>query len=529
MPTLYTVLRAQHRHARPAAQYIEKGKKQKRTKQETLAQQREILLEGLSEEQKKAFSDVPTRQVVVVGAGLAGLCAAYELKALGYDVTVYEARDRVGGRVHSFTNFVKGPATKGHPDKPRAVEGGGELIGRNHPLWCGYAKKFKLHFSDTEDYGNSPVRVDGHTLSFEECGTLADGMDEYFEKLNRRAESILDPYEPWTNPNARSLDKMSLGRWLGSVKGKAKKTGMARKAVEQQLTADNGLVAGKQSLLGVLAMIKGHGVDRYWSDTELYRCIGGNDQLAKKFRDALGTRAVHMSTRVSAVSGNFGAVTLQLERLYRNQRKRARSKKTFRCCDVILAVPPSILRQIKSENADLQKQLRKAPHIGSNVKFLLGLKRRLWQDFASSPTLTDSRGPADMTWETTEALKTPSFALVSFSGATHAQKIVDLPSDQARYRDYLKQLEIVYPGIHKLISAKKFINWPKEKFSRGSYYFPRTGEVLRWGPFWKNGYGGWLHFAGEHTSYAFMGYMEGALSSGYRLAHRLAVRDKLLP
>jgi hypothetical protein len=54
-------------------------------------------------------------------------------------------------------------------------------------------------------------------------------------------------------------------------------------------------------------------------------------------------------------------------------------------------------------------------------------------------------------------------------------------------------------------------------------------EVTAWGPFWKTGYLNWLHFAGKYTSYAFMGYMEGALSSGFRLAHRLAVRDKLLP
>jgi monoamine oxidase len=73
------------------------------------------------------------------------------------------------------------------------------------------------------------------------------------------------------------------------------------------------------------------------------------------------------------------------------------------------------------------------------------------------------------------------------------------------------------------------MNWPEEDWTKASYYFPRIGEVTNWGPFWKAGYGGWLHFAGEHTSYAFMGYMEGALSSGYRLARKLAIRDHILP
>jgi monoamine oxidase len=79
------------------------------------------------------------------------------------------------------------------------------------------------------------------------------------------------------------------------------------------------------------------------------------------------------------------------------------------------------------------------------------------------------------------------------------------------------------------MESTKFINWPEEEWTMASYYFPRLNEVTTWGPFWKAGYGGWLHFAGEHTSYAFMGYMEGALSSGYRLARRLAIRDGVLP
>jgi monoamine oxidase len=73
------------------------------------------------------------------------------------------------------------------------------------------------------------------------------------------------------------------------------------------------------------------------------------------------------------------------------------------------------------------------------------------------------------------------------------------------------------------------MNWPKEDWTEASYYFPRVNEVTTWGPFWKAGYGDWLHFAGEHTCYAFVGYMEGALSSGYRLARKLAVRDKIFP
>lgn len=227
----------------------------------------------------------------MVGAGLAGLCAAYELKKLGYNVSVYEARHRVGGRAYSF-RFARN----------KIVEGGGELIGRNHPLWCGYAQNFKLKFSDVFDYGNSPVRFNGHTLTFEESKALADAMDPHIERLNHLADSIVDPYEPWTNANSAWLDKTSLADWLGSLKCPTEWSKKGRAALEQQLVADNGRSAGEQSLLGVLAMIKGHGVDRYWTDTEVYRCIGGNAQLAQRFRDELGEDVVHTGIKVTAVS-----------------------------------------------------------------------------------------------------------------------------------------------------------------------------------------------------------------------------------
>src|SRR5689334_21479923 len=78
------------------------------------------------------------RKVIIVGAGFAGLACAHELRARGCEVTVLEARKRVGGRVLTFRDFVKGAT----------IEGGGELIGSNHPAWMGYGKKFKLGFRD---------------------------------------------------------------------------------------------------------------------------------------------------------------------------------------------------------------------------------------------------------------------------------------------------------------------------------------------------------------------------------------------
>ena len=110
-----------------------------------------------------------SRRVVVVGAGFSGLAAAYELSKVGYDVTVVEARNRVGGRVISFSDIV--------PNKN--VEGGGELIGSNHPTWVAYAKQFNLDLLDvTEEDLESPIRVNGRRLTEKEYEQPWDEMEK---------------------------------------------------------------------------------------------------------------------------------------------------------------------------------------------------------------------------------------------------------------------------------------------------------------------------------------------------------------
>src|SRR5688572_28880357 len=118
------------------------------------------------------------KRVVVIGAGFAGLACAHELKAAGYDVTVLEARNRVGGRVLSFSDLVPG----------KNVEGGGELIGSNHPTWMGYKEKFNLDFLDVSEWDDDyPIILNGKTLTPEESEQLYEEMDAALAKLNEAA------------------------------------------------------------------------------------------------------------------------------------------------------------------------------------------------------------------------------------------------------------------------------------------------------------------------------------------------------
>jgi monoamine oxidase len=172
--------------------------------------------------------------------------------------------------VHSLHDFVE----------KKVAEGGGELIGANHPLWNSYKHQFDLTFSDVHDYGNSPFRLQGETLSADKSKRLVEEMEQQFKLLTNLAATIVDPFEPWTNRNAEALDAISIGEWIG----KAKCSLLCKHAISVMLAADNGIPTEKQSLLAVLAMVRGGGLDRYWTDTELFRCRGGNQTLAHHFQ-----------------------------------------------------------------------------------------------------------------------------------------------------------------------------------------------------------------------------------------------------
>ena len=114
-------------------------------------------------------------------------------------------------------------------------------------------------------------------------------------------------------------------------------------------------------------------------------------------------------------------------------------------------------------------------------------------------------------------------AMVAFSGGPSADECRGW-TPAARIENYLAALEKVYRGIRPSFVKARFMDWPSDPFSKASYSFPAPGQVTTQGPTLRNGLGR-LHFAGEYTSYAFMGYMEGALESGAAAARRIAARD----
>jgi monoamine oxidase len=466
----------------------------------TLAASAGLLLSSGSVLGRSGTSSRPGRgrRVIVIGAGFGGLACAYELLSAGYDVVVLEARNRVGGRVLSFADFVRG----------KVVEGGGELIGSNHPTWVNYARKFGLEFNDvTEDDALSiPVILGGKRLTEKEAKALWDEMDAMHELLNALAAPV-NADEPWLSPKARQLDAASMGQWIRRLKVSE----LCRQAMTVDFSADNGVATTRQSFLGNLTQVKGGGLKDYWIQSEVHRCRGGNDRLARKLAKAIGDGRLHLGVPVRAVDiSSKQKVTV-----------RDAANHVWEGDDVVLAIPPTTWHHIRFSPA-LPGALR--PQMGINVKYLAAMEHRFWESNGLSPNaLTDDM--VSMTWDGTDNQgdDATGAVLTSFSGGPAAERCRQL---WARHKDaaYTNALSDIYDGYPESFVRGRFMNWPNELWTGAGYSFPAPGQVTTVGPMLRAGLGR-LHFAGEHCCYKFVGYMEGALHSGAAVAKRIAARD----
>ena len=433
-------------------------------------------------------------RVVVIGAGFSGLAAAHELASAGLDVQVVEARNRVGGRVLSFGDFVPG----------KVVEGGGELIGSNHAVWQAYAKTFGLEMLDmTEDATlQGPVMLDGGRLTARDAEALFTEMESAFTTLNDDARRLPDADRPWLAVDAVGLDVRTVADWIAGLSCSP----LCKRAIDAMQTADNGVRSEWQSYLGMLAMVKGGGVEAFWTDSEVYRCKGGNQQLAERLADRIGRERILLKMPVTHVSQSPAGARVRLA-----------DGRVLEADHVVVAVPPNTWNRIAFDPV-LPAHIQ--PQVGSNVKFLMRVRGEFWRRTKLSPDLLAS-GPVQMTWHQTDNQKGVGTCLNAFSGGPAAEECRSWTADE-RTRRYMAALSPAYPGLPNALVASRFMDWPGDAWAKGSYSFPAPGQIMRVGATLWDGVGGRLQFAGEHCAYAFTGYMEGALHSGVAAARRIA-------
>jgi monoamine oxidase len=455
----------------------------------------------------KAATAATAPRIVVVGAGLAGLTAAYRLKLNGFLADVYEAADRVGGRCWSDTTFF---------NDSQVFEHGGELIDQGHTQIRQLAQELGLTLDNllqTEVNGTEPFYYfDGQPYSYAQA---TDDIKQAWQKIHSDVSAASYPtlFDNYT-PRGFELDHMSIIDWINeSIPGGS--NSKLGQLLDVAYNIEYGAESNVQSSLNLLYLLAYSGPGQlriFGPSNEKYHVRGGNDQITKLMAQSLGSQ-IKLGQELTAIKQNtIGTFTLTF-----------RSGKTLRdvtADKVILALPFSILRDSvdyrRAGFSDLKKTAITEMGMGTNSKLHVQFTNRHWSGLGSNGETFSDTGYQN-TWEVSRAQAGTSGLLVNYTGGNYGATFgAGTPSSRAQ--QFLAQIEPVLPGISVKWNGKAFIDyWLGHPWTKGSYSYWKVGQYTKFAGMERLRQDN-CHFAGEHTSIDFQGYLNGAVESGERAA-----------
>ncbi|HSL46929.1 MAG TPA: FAD-dependent oxidoreductase [Anaerolineales bacterium] len=444
--------------------------------------------------------DSNNRTVTVIGAGLAGLSAAYDLHRAGWQVTVLEARDRVGGRVYSLRSFSNG----------LVAEGGGEFIEESHTRMLSFAREFNLALGRVGSWQGQDLdwaSFDGKAGPMSDAAIWGVNLHEEVERiwfaLAELGELVPDPYRPQTARGAEYLDTKSTADWINALNVHP----LAKKDFIQHIRAEYTCEPERHSLLDLA-----RNASMYYSTIERninYRVIAGNDQIPRLIAQTLPD--VRMNAAVTAIRVLPDEVIVTY--------KQADSYQTISSAFAILATPLTTARLIEFNPplpAVHQSMVNELSY-GAVTKVLIEYRKRFWDEAGWNGRLaTDA--PIVYTWHATSHLESEHGIITAYTGGAPAAGLAAL-SDKERIDCAVSEIEKIFPGSSDLIEHTATIAWPNEPYTRGSYAALSPGQVTaHWRTLFEPA--GRLFFAGEHAT-PIQGFMEGAVESGQRAAVKI--------
>jgi monoamine oxidase len=387
-----------------------------------------------------------------------------------------------------------------------AVEMGAEVIGANHPVWMAQAKRFGLELAEFADEPEetSLILLGGRRYEGKEAAELWEALDAAMRRTDGDARKV-NPEQPWKSLRAEELDRTS----LAEAAAKWPVDAMVREAALLVMSNDGAFRPEEASYLGYLASVAGGGFERFWEESETYRCVGGAQQLAERMAREIGDERIRLGKPVKAVEIQEAGVRVETG-----------GGTTEEADAVVLAVPPTAWDKI-----DFRPKLGEGyrPHLGPAIKVLGKVRRPVWKEAGlSSYAVTDQE--IGVTWQGN--IRPPSedpnrACLVGFSGGSAATRFLQLAPSKRRER-YAEIMESLFFGYAKSAGQVAVQAWPEDPWTLGGYCSPLLGQVTTVFPKLEEGVRNRLFFAGEHASPSFYGYMEGALQSGVRTARQVA-------
>lgn len=468
-------------------------------------------------------------RIGIVGAGIAGLNAALTLHDAGYATTVFEAADRVGGRMHSNTTTWAEAQTS---------EWCGELIDTEHTTMQALASRFGLPLVDLlaamEPKGEDTYFFSGRY--YREADTNRDFQPVY--RTLREQLATIGPvtrYDTHT-PDGYLFDQMSVAQWieefvpggLGSPLGKL---------LDVAYATENGRDTAEQSALALIYPLADQpdpdNLAIMGSSDERYHIDGGNQRLPEAIAAHItetpplselrtGWRMIAIAQEVDGITLSFATADGLRQELFNH---------------VVLALPFSVLRTLDCVRAGFDPLKRRAIAeltYGTNSKLQLQFDSRFWRGHGAWPGAGNGFIFTDVgfqdSWEVTRGQPGESGIINLFTGGlTGAGFFPDGPYTTSlesertdRYaRQFLAQLEQVWPGATAHYTGVATLSYPTgDPNLLGSYPIYTLGQLTSFGGYEAVPQGN-VHFAGDHTTLEFIGFMEGAARAGERAAREI--------
>jgi monoamine oxidase len=457
-----------------------------------------------------------TARVAIVGAGLAGLNAAYQLKKAGISATVYEARRRVGGRILSLTGAI---------GEGLVTDLGGSFINSDHADMLQLAEEFGLtlfnRLADVERFAFPGIGYffDGVAHSEAEVAGDLQALAAQIASDSARLDADIERV-------ALELDRLSVTDYLDRHAGLIPQD-YIRRLIENSIRTEYGVEPEDSSALQLifnLPTVEGQTVEILGNSDETFFVESGTGKIIDSLAQQLGGQIrTHMPlTRLEAREDSL--------------RLTFATGETVAADLVILTIPFPVLREVALD-VPLPKRLRRFINefeLGRNEKLIAGFSERAWRQPAGFVTeaWTDL-GYAEAWDETQRQPDRADGALTFFLGGREVAAL-DKGSARSVGRTFVQRLDGNTPGVEAAATGRFLrTHWNQSRFTRGSYANFKPGQLTQFGRLrWieaadaeerQEVHVGNLIFAGEHLSDAFYGFMNGAAETG-RLAAEFVIR-----
>ncbi|MDX2305343.1 MAG: NAD(P)/FAD-dependent oxidoreductase [Microscillaceae bacterium] len=417
------------------------------------------------------YSKTP-QKVLILGAGLSGLTAAYQLRQKGIEVTVLEARNRIGGRI--FTHTMD-------PASGLTVELGAEWVGESHTKLKNYCAEFGLKLLNHQ--------FDTGLILKQKYTPIGDWS--YNAEWEAKYKKLLADFRNYSEKEQQKLDKIDWWRFL-------RKMGVSEQDLEILELFHSTDYGESIRFVSTYSALSEYAYSSPKDEMD-YKIEGGNSRIIETFADQVGRDRIKTEHEVTAIDQNKKSVTVT-----------CRNGSRWEADYVICTLPVNALLQVKCTPALPPRKLEalEALIYARIVKTPILFKERFWGN-ESLDLLTDGLG--QYYFHTTKNQPGPKGCLTSYAVGDRAY-VISKMSDAQKIATLCETLEPAFGKVAHLAEKVLSYYWGADSYTQGAYAIYTLNQSFDTKQEMSKSLGR-IHFAGEHLA-DWQGFMEGAIETG---------------